>query len=280
MNFKEARLLAFKELSSMGVPNPSLEADFILEWATGKGRGYIHGYPEHMLSAAEEAKFKEALERRAKREPLWYITGECEFWGLTFKVGPGCLVPRPETEILVEAALEIFEEGIFLDWGTGSGCIAAAILSEKATCKAVAVDCSPKALFYAWWNFKNLGVLERVLLWHSNGIWDLPEAYERVDLIVSNPPYIPSTEIQNLMPEVRLYEPKEALDGGADGLKYYNLLRSVANRLLSHGGHLVVEIGSTFQWRQLLKLYGGQFDLTDVRKDLSGLDRVLVFQRK
>jgi len=144
----------------------------------------------------------------------------------------------------------------------------------------VVVDCSPKALFYAWWNFKNLGVLERVLLWHSNGIWDLPEAYERVDLIVSNPPYIPSTEIQNLMPEVRLYEPKEALDGGADGLKYYNLLRSVANRLLSHGGHLVVEIGSTFQWRQLLKLYGGQFDLTDVRKDLSGLDRVLVFQRK
>jgi len=280
MNLGEARSKALDVLSSIGVSNPFLEADFILEWVMGTGKSFIHSHPEYLLNDREEEKLKEILDRRSNREPWQYIAGEAEFWGLPFKVGPGCLVPRPDTEVLVEAALEVIDEGVFIDWGTGSGCITAALLSERPTCRGIAVDSSARALWYAWQNFKNLDVLDRVLIWHSSGGWDLPKSCEKVDLIVSNPPYIPTNEIPGLMPEVRLYEPLEALDGGSDGLKFYRFLFSVAEKILGRGGYLALEVGSSLQCDRLSLLGGKLFQLVDVKKDLSGMDRVMVFKRR
>jgi len=280
MNLGEARSKALNVLSSIGASNPFLEADFILEWVIGKGKTFIHSHPEYLLDEREEEKLKEILVRRSNREPWQYIAGEAEFWGLTFKVGPGCLVPRPDTEVLVEAALELINDGVFIDWGTGSGCITAALLTERPTCRGIAVDSSVKALVYAWQNFKNLDVLDRVLLWHSGGGWDLPESGGKVNLIVSNPPYIPTNDIPGLMPEVRLYEPIEALDGGNDGLKFYRFLLSVAEEVLVQGGYLALEIGSSLQCDRLSLFSSKMFQLVGVRKDLSGMDRVMVLRRR
>ena len=154
---------------------------------------------------------------------------------------------RPETELVVEEALRHFVKGSFLDWGTGSGCIAATILAERPLSRGVAIEVSPQAIEWAWKNLRRYNLLHRCLLWHSREMSDIPVPSQSLDLIISNPPYIPTAAIGRLMKEVAGYEPYVALDGGEDGLLYYKELLHVAPIWLKPGGMLVVELGDSSQ---------------------------------
>jgi len=273
-----ARGLAVSRLREAKLESPGLEADLLLEWASGMSRTFLHTHPEKELSEDAWRRYREAIERRCGRVPLQHITGATVFFGLPLEVAPGTLVPRPETEIAVETALEQFPGGFFVDWGTGSGCIAAAIMEKRPDAHCIAVDCSPKAIFTAWRNFRNLGLLSRVLLWHGNDPWKLPVRSNSVDLLISNPPYIPDSQIPFLMPEVRLHDPREALSGGEDGLVAYRMLLPWAFHVLKKGGLVVLEIGNESQKQAIRAMAALRFE--KMLRDYSGLARVLVLKKE
>jgi len=280
MNVGRARILGAECLRKGCIENSNFEADLLLEWASGLSRAFLHAHPERDLSAEVCARFQEAIERRRCREPLQHITGEAGFFGLSLEAAPGALVPRPETEILVETALENFTGGFFIDWGTGSGCIAAAILVNRPGAFCVAVDRSPRALLVAWRNLKNHGLLSRTLLWHGKDPWKVPVKPGSVDLVASNPPYIPDSRILSLMPEVRLHDPREALSGGSDGLDAYRTLLPWAFFVLKSGGTLVLEIGGQKQERQVRNLAKSfAFKFAGTLRDYQGHPRVLVLKK-
>jgi len=199
---------------------------------------------------------------------------------MDLEVGPGCLVPRPETEILVETALELFRGGRFLDWGTGSGCVALAVLSERPASVGLMLERSPAALFWAWRNLSRSAFLDRALLWHGCSLESIPSSWVPLDLIVGNPPYIPSLEIDALMPDVRLYEPRQALDGGPDGLDDVKAILAGANHALRAGGWILLEIGGAIQAEILQNTPIEGLDLVQVKKDLSGTERILVWRHR
>ena len=184
------------------------------------------------------------ISRREKHEPLQYILGEADFYGRDFFVGSGVLIPRFDTETLVTAALELFSENAdikFLDWGTGSGCIALTLLLELKSSFAYLLEKNEIAISYAKKNISRYKLENRVS-------FSMPE---NIDLMISNPPYIPSDEIKNLMPEVKNYEPLSALDGGADGLNFYREIFIYAKNILKSNGYLILEIGNSFQYKYL-----------------------------
>lgn len=257
-----------ERLAGAGIENARHEARMILEeFAPKLPLELLKPTPE-MLSRAFEV-----VERRIRREPLQYILGKAWFFGREFEVGEGVLIPRQETELLVEAALE---ESFcsFLDWGTGSGCIAATLLWERE-CYGVAAEKNPMSIAIAWRNLKPF-LSSRCLLWHSQSPFDIPA--EGLDLVVSNPPYIRRGDIAGLMPEVRR-EPFIALDGGEDGLDYYRLLMRFAPERLHPGGRLIFEIGQG----QEAFFYGEVFDkmeLKYIRPDYAGIARVVCLVKK
>ncbi|MGC9490279.1 MAG: peptide chain release factor N(5)-glutamine methyltransferase [Thermovirgaceae bacterium] len=279
MKVGRARNLATEHLRKAHVESPGFEADLLLEWASGLSRAFLHSHPETDLSAEVCARFQGAIERRCRREPFQHITGEAVFFGLSLESSRGALVPRPETEILVEAALENLHGGFFIDWGTGSGCIAAAILVNRPRAFCFAVECSPAALQIAWRNLKKHGLLSRALLWHGKEPWKVPVKPGSADLVVSNPPYIPDSRILSLMPEVRLYDPRKALSGGSDGLDAYRALLPWAFHVLKSGGALVLEIGGQEQEREVRNL-AGSFRFEEIRRDYQGHPRVLVLKKE
>ncbi|MGC9371798.1 MAG: peptide chain release factor N(5)-glutamine methyltransferase [Thermovirgaceae bacterium] len=279
MKVGRARSLAAACLKNACVESPNFETDLLLEWASGFSRAFLHAHPETDLSAEACAQFQGAIERRCSREPLQHITGEAGFFGLSLEAARGALVPRPETEILVETALENFTGGFFIDWGTGSGCIAAAILVNRPRAFCVAVDRSPGALQVAWRNLKKHGLLSRTLLWHGKEPWKVPVKPGSADLVASNPPYIPDSRILSLMPEVRLHDPREALSGGSDGLEAYRILLPWAFHVLKSGGALVLEIGGQKQEREVRNLTGS-FRFAGTLRDYQGHSRVLVLKKE
>lgn len=279
MKVGRARNLAAERFRKAGVESPGFEADLLLEWASGLSRAFLHSHPERDLSAEVCARFQGAIERRCRREPFQHITGEACFFGLSLESSRGALVPRPETEILVETALANFTGGFFIDWGTGSGCIAAAILVNRPRAFCLAVERSPAALQVAWRNLKKHGLLSRTLLWHGKDPWNVPVKPEAVDLVVSNPPYIPDARILSLMPEVRLYDPREALSGGNDGLDAYRALLPWAFQALKSEGFLVLEIGGQEQEREVRNL-AGSFRFAGTFRDYQGHPRVLVLKKE
>lgn len=220
---------------------------------------------------------QEMAARRLRGEPVDRILGEKEFYGLPFTLSDSTLVPRPETEMLVVRGLELLagkQRKTILDLGTGTGCVVISLLTESPSAKAVAVDLSPEALVTALHNADRHGVAERLTL--RKGSWFEPlEAGERFDLIVSNPPYIGSDEIEGLSREVREHDPRLALDGGADGLVAYRAILAEAARWLKPGGAILCEIGASqgFAVKSLFFKAG----LRDVMilQDLAGLDRVV-----
>ncbi|MDY3869458.1 MAG: peptide chain release factor N(5)-glutamine methyltransferase [Pyramidobacter sp.] len=268
------RKYALSQLS--GLDSPALEADYILEHFLGQNRPWIHAHPDAPVQDAARHAVMEACRRRQAREPLQYILGQCDFCGMSVRVDEGCLVPRPETELLVEAASDVFDGGTFLDWGTGTGCIALALLERFEGARAVMAEKNPKSLRCAWRNLKGRGLLNRALLWHSQTVSDIPAC--SVSLVVSNPPYIPSRQIAGLMPEVSQYEPRLALDGGADGLDPYPGLFELASRVLTPGGCLCVEYGGNEQTEPLKNLAPSSFSVQSVLRDIAGHDRVLVWR--
>ena len=279
MDAASARRRAIAALAGAGIPFPAREADLLLASATGQPSAFLLAHPEFSLDEAMRSTLVGMVSRRSSREPLQYILGEWAFYGHPLAVSDRVLVPRPETELLVERALEwLPDDGTFLDWGTGSGCIAIALLIERPSCSCIAVDASPSALDVAWRNMRRHDVLHRALLWHSRTPRDIPLRGERLALIVSNPPYIPTALLPTLMEEVRR-EPMVALDGGVDGLKWYRALLEWAPGALRPGGRILVEVGDGQQAVALssLPLSGLRHERTV--HDLAGVPRMVQWIR-
>jgi release factor glutamine methyltransferase len=254
------------------VENARLEAEWLLCATTGMDRVGLYVNFEKPLSDAELAAYRALVARRAKREPLQYLLGSQEFCGLDFLVSPAVLIPRHDTEVLVEEARRRAPAGgSILDIGVGSGCIAVALAKALSGSDVRGVEKSPAALALAEQNIERHGV--RVTLFEGS-LFE-PFAGQRFDLIVSNPPYIPTADLATLQPEVRDYEPMGALDGGKDGLDYYRTIIPAAPEHLTPGGWLMVEIGIG-QAEAVLGLFAanGFIDIFTA-KDTSLIDRVV-----
>jgi len=220
--------------------------------------------------------FFELVQRRAKSEPIAYITGYKDFMSLTIKVTPKVLIPRPETEILVEHVIEHFngKQAEILELCTGSGCIAVALAKYLPKSKITAVDISETALQAAAENIR-IGQLEqRVNLIKCDILSPNEITGQTYDAIVSNPPYIKSADVLQLMPDVRLYEPSIALDGGADGVAFYRAIAGICSKSLKAGGLAAVEIG-VGQAEEVAEIFSGGLEDIRVLKDFSGIERVV-----
>lgn len=271
MTLREAWNLGKKRLTAAEVPDADLDAWYLLEWCTGVSRSHYLAYPDEIISHDQEEQYRVSLVKRERRIPLQQITGEQEFMGLSFYVNEHVLIPRQDTEILVEETAKFLRDGMqFLDLCTGSGCILLSLLHLKPGVEGTGVDLSPEALKVAEKNRERLGA--KAALIQS----DLFDKIERAfDVIVSNPPYIKRAEIETLMDDVRLHEPYMALDGHEDGLYFYRKIAEEAPKYLRAGGGLFLEIGCDQGAcvAELLRQQG--FADVKVVKDLAGLDRVV-----
>lgn len=260
--------------SGKGIENGRLDAEILLAETLKLNRIGLYLNFDRPMQSAELADFRVLVERRARREPIAYILGHCEFWSLPFKVGPEVLIPRADTETLVEAALKVLPSGgSLLDVGVGSGAIALAIAHERPDLSVEGVDLSPAALALATENAQRLGLAERVVL-RQGDLFAL-SAKQRFDVIVSNPPYIAVGEKGALMPEVRDFEPHLALFAGDAGLDCYRALVPAAVALLKDSGYLLVEVGAgqTAAVAELFALAG--YNEIFTRRDLAGIERVV-----
>lgn len=261
-----------------------LEAELLLAHVLGWRRERVLG--EHRLPLPERQArlFEGLLRRRLRREPLAYLLGEREFWSLSFKVSPLVMIPRPETELLVERALGLIEgrgEGIkLLDLGTGSGALAISLTVERAGLKALATDLSPAALALAVENATRHGVSQRIAFLACQAFEALSPG-ESFDFILSNPPYIPSGDFAHLEPEVRDWEPRAALDGGPDGLRVIEELIAKAPLYLKGRGWLIMEIGDG-QGERVLELVAreGSYGDRALARDLAGRERCLMARKR
>lgn len=246
MNIADALKKAADILENAGVADPRREAASLLALALDKPNTFLIAHPEHELTDAEKIRFESFTARREKREPFQYIAGRQEFYGLDFEVTPAVLIPRPETEILVEQAirelskLSKLSKLSFLEIGVGSGCISVSILASVPTATAVATDISPEALAVARRNAERNGVADRLVLKQGDLFAGVSEKFH---MIVSNPPYIPDADLARLQPEVRDYEPHNALFSGTDGLRIISRIINEAPEHLISGGLLLMEIG-------------------------------------
>ncbi|HKY31955.1 MAG TPA: peptide chain release factor N(5)-glutamine methyltransferase [Candidatus Polarisedimenticolia bacterium] len=287
-----AALLAEAEarLASRGVEGGRLDAEVLLARALGEDRGRLllriasgdrGGVPQGAAAA-----FEDMIARRERREPVAYILGRREFWSLDLEVGPGVLIPRPETEVAVQAALEMLPgsgPAVALDVGTGSGAIALALASERPELLVVAADLSPLALRTARRNAARLGLSGRVATARMDltaGILPAARRAGRLDLIVSNPPYVALSEASSLPPEVAGHEPPEALFGGPGGLETTLRLAAGAAEALAPGGGLVMESDASRAGALVRHLMEeGLWQDVRVKADLAGLPRVVTARR-
>ena len=261
---------------SHGAETPRLDAEVLLSYLLGQKRIFLYVHFDQPLTAEELARYREMVKRRAAGEPVAYICGEKEFMGLTFKVTLAVLVPQPDTETLVEAAIERLRGKKSLrvaDICTGSGAIALALAHYLPETSVAATDISADAVSIAKENAESLGLSERVEF--REGDLLAPLSGEPFDAIVSNPPYIPSAEIAGLPREVRA-EPIIALDGGADGLDFYRRLVHESAALLKDGGFLAVECGDTQAGAIAEMAVTGGFGRTEIVHDLADKERVVV----
>ena len=274
METSERLQAAILRLTTAGVETPRLEAQLLLAMALGSTRTAVVAGIYRAPSEEQHAEFERLVQARERRVPLAYLRGTQEFFGLTFRVSPSVLIPRPETELLVEFALEKLETtGTLVDVGTGSGCILTAALAHAVQARGVGFDLSASALTVAQDNLRQNGVAERTRLVQGDLLTAAGE--EQFEVIVSNPPYIPSAEVATLAPEVRDAEPQLALDGGADGLETYRRLAVQALRALRPGGWLAVEVGMG-QAPEVVALWRatGWHEVT-TRRDLAGIERMV-----
>jgi len=258
-----------------GSASPGLDARLLVEGSLG----VESADPDLILTAEALARLGDFTARRIAGEPVWRILGEREFWGLPFRLSPATLEPRPDSETIVETALAQLagrreEELKLLDLGTGTGCLLIALLSELPRARGLGIDLSEEACRTAAANAALNGVDGRVTF--RQGSWTDGLA-GRFDLIVSNPPYIPSAEIATLSVEVREHDPLLALDGGADGLGPYRLFASALPPLLAPGGVIVFEIGAGQGPDVVALMRAGGLEFRGSRNDLGGHERALIF---
>jgi release factor glutamine methyltransferase len=266
-------------LEHAGVPESRREAGSLLSFVIGRDRTFLISHSEDELDNQQVEEFRVTIERRAAGEPLQYITGVQDFFGREFRVTPDVLIPRPETELLIEAALEVSKAPQFIcDVGTGSGCIAITLLCELHDARAVAVDKSPAALEIAKLNAQRLSVAERAEFVVSD-CFDSLDARE-FDLIVSNPPYISAGHLAGLQREVRDHEPLVALSPGPDGLSIIRRLVSEVPQFLKTNGHLIMEIGFDQGEAVQQLIEANVWELLEVRPDLQCIPRIVVLRKR
>lgn len=280
---------ATKALKDHQIENPRLNAELLLAHSLNLNREELYVRLHQALKEGEKGALEKLIQRRISGEPLQYILGHQEFWSIDFKVDPRVLIPRPETELLVEQSLSILLEKSFgqnpcvLEIGTGSGAIAIALAKEAKHIFLVATDISRDALVLAKENAKAARLQDRIQFVNGDLLGPFHASKERraFDLIVSNPPYIIRSKIESLAKEVRDYEPTIALDGGKDGLAYYRCIISEVPGYLQAGGWLLLEValGQGPDVSELIEA-SGNFFKPDCIPDLSGIGRVVKAQRK
>lgn len=269
-------------LEGKGDTHARLSAEWLLSAATGLSRVELYVHHDRPLSLSERDTLRSGVRRRASGEPLQYVTGEVAFRHIVVQVEPGVLIPRPETEMLVEVGLEAVDRALeekgsarVLDLCTGSGIIALSLVHEREAVEAVATDISPSAISLAQRNAAALHLEDRVGFRCCDLAGDLSEEESGVfDLVISNPPYIPSDEVDGLDGEILGFEPRLALDGGADGLDIFRRIVPVAAGLLRSGGSFVCELHED-RLSEAAASMGECYHSIEVRKDLAGRDRIV-----
>jgi release factor glutamine methyltransferase len=267
-------------LTKKGVESARLNAELLLAHQLDLPRMKLYLNFDRVLSAAETDGLRELVKRRAAREPLQHITGSASFCGWEIAVSPAALVPRPETEQLAELGWKYlstinYQPSTALDFGAGTGCIAIALAANCPVAKITAIDVSPDALALAKQNAETNGVADRIDFLPGDGFAALPEKTQ-FDLIISNPPYISAAEIETLQPEVRDFDPRLALDGGADGLDFYRRLASQAKPFLKPGGRIMMEFGDG-QADAIRKIFETEKWIVEaVKEDYSHRERILI----
>jgi len=265
-------------LRAKAIESALLDTQLLLAHVLNVDKDYIILHPNDVITPEQEKRFQALIRRRAHHEPTEYITNKAHFYGLEFYVDKNVLIPRPDTEILIETVLDNASHEkpiIILDIGTGSGCIAISLAKYLPYAAFTAIDISLPALNIAKQNAKNNNVSNINFLQHDI----TKEFISDFDIIVSNPPYIPTHTCCNLMPEVSNFEPRVALDGGADGLNFYRLISKFAASHLAANGLVALEIGQN-QEHDIEKIFNqNSFVLQSQTKDLAGIIRVLVFKK-
>lgn len=261
-----------KMLAQAGIDEAELDARYILEYITGLNSAQYFIHSEDIIEKNKAEEFFRLIERRSKRIPLSYVIGTRDFFGLTFKVDENVLIPEQETELLVEEVIKHSEGKSVLDMCTGSGCIAISIALFGKPSKVAASDISEKALEVARENAKSLKAGEISFI--QGDMFE--NVTDKFDIIVSNPPYIETGEIDELMPEVRDYIPRLALDGDIDGLKFYRIISKEAVKKLNKNGRIFYEIGYNQSRAVASILLENGFTDVKIMKDYSGLDRIVM----
>lgn len=278
---KAALAEAAARLAAAGIADPRREARLLVAVGLGWSAADVFGQPDAGIDRAAQLRLEGLLARRARREPISRILGHREFWSLRFALSPETLDPRPDSETLIEAALAELTDRTqpyrVLDLGTGTGCLLLALLSELPNAEGLGVDCLSGAAETARRNAAALGFGGRARF--AVGDWSASIQGEW-DVILANPPYIESAEVARLMPEVADYEPRAALDGGADGLDAYRTLAPEVVRLGSPGAIAVVEVGAGQAVGVTAIMAEAGLALRGVRYDLSGVDRCLVLGQR
>jgi len=269
---------AVRRLGQAGVKSPQVDVEWLIADLLSCNRSEIPLHAQTDLTAEDLDRFSRRVEQRTRREPLQHILGTANFFGYDFQVSAEVLIPRPETEVLVELALEFLvhlpNPSVF-DLGTGSGCIALSLAKRCSKASIIGSDVSREALALARANAISLGILDQVEFRHADGLAALAKG-KQVDLILSNPPYIPTAKIDTLEPEVRDHDPRLALDGGADGMQFYRLLADEGQSHLKSGAKLMAEFGDG-QAATIVDLFdqAGWPSVTTVN-DLSHQPRILI----
>jgi release factor glutamine methyltransferase len=279
VSIAEALRQAARVLDQTGVAEARREARSLLSHVIGKDRTFLISHADDPLGEDDWKRFEDAVVRRAAGEPSQYITGVQDFFGRTFRVTPDVLIPRPETELLVEAALEVMNaNAVVCDVGTGSGCIAVTLLCERVDARAVAIDVSEAALEVARQNARELLVADRIEFVLSDLLSELDDD-RRFELIISNPPYVAANMLPGLQREVRDHEPQVALSPGDDGLSVIRRLLVDAPAFLHENGHLLMEIGFD-QGEKVQQLVDKNvWTLQKIMPDLQGIPRIVVLQK-
>lgn len=271
MTYREAVEFGTKCLTDAGVPDAALDAWYLLQMVCKIERSYYYVHGEEDITQDAQKEYEIAVQKRAEHIPLQYIIGEQEFMGLRFKVNSNVLIPRQDTETLVEQVLKIVKPGMkVLDLCTGSGCVLISVLKNAPELTGMGSDISKTALLVAKENAK---LHEVDAEWVRSDLFD--NITETFDVIMANPPYIPTGEILSLMPEVRDFEPENALDGGADGLDFYRKITGQVKDYLNPGGYVYMEIGYDQGETVSELMRNAGFTEVEVIKDLARNDRVV-----
>ena len=282
MQLKQALASAVGQLESAEVGSPRLNAETLLMFVLGVNRAYLYAHPERELTSEEQAGYDEVVGQRSTGMPSQYITGHQEFWGLDFVVSPAVLIPRPETEHLVETVLELVRRVAkpkIVDVGTGSGCIALVLASELKDAEVLGVDLSADALEVARANAARLQLDDHAKFLQSNVLEALAGVHD-FDFVVSNPPYVGRNEADKVQRSVFEFEPKIAVFSGESGLDVIRPLITQAHEALKSGGWLAMEIGFSMRDIVLELLLPTMWDDIRVVPDLQGIPRVIAAQKR